>query len=95
MSIPDENADWRDIFKFSTSFNAYEYWGSFDKTAEIANKHIKEYTDEGSLSEDPIIIKTCLFFEQRRNHHQGTSPSKEGRKYIRSLIKKLRIIEGD
>jgi len=93
INIPDKNAVWNKIQKYALSFNAYEYWDGFDKTAEIANKQLKEYKEKGTLPENPIIIKTCLFFEERRNHHAGTLPSDEAMKYIKALLEKIRSIE--
>lgn len=59
---------------FALSFNGYEYGGSFERCAEIANKArlaIEENkTEELTLSE----LRNCLFFHYRASYHTGSSP---------------------
>jgi len=93
IDIPDENAEWDEILKYDLNFNAYEYWDSFEKTAEIANKQLKKYSTKGTLPVDIIKLKTCLFFEKRRYRHMGRVPSDEAMKYIKALIEKIRNID--
>jgi hypothetical protein len=80
-NIPSSKAHWRTITEFALSFDGYEYWGSFEKCAKIANSRRNRTLTE---------LRTCLFFEQRRWHHFGESPDKEAMKYIRGLIEKIR-----
>ena len=91
-NVPDKEADWLKISKYSCSFNAYEYWGSFDKVSEIANECNEKYLKNSTLPHSVKILRTCIFFEQRRFHHYGWEPSKEGMVYIRALIDKIRNI---
>lgn len=60
---------------FALSFNGYEYGGSFERCAEIANKArlaIEENkTEDLTLSE----LRTCLFFHYRAVHHAGGPPN--------------------
>jgi len=85
-NIPSPKAHWRTITKFALSFNGYEYWGSSEKCAKIANSR-----RDRTLAE----LRTCLFFEQRRWRHFGEKPDKEAMKYIRDLIEKIcKKVEG-
>ncbi len=81
-NIPSPKAQWRAITKFALSFDGYEYWGSSEKCAKIANLRRNR-----TLAE----LRTCLFFEQRRWRHFGEKPDKEAMKYIRGLIEKIRM----
>lgn len=36
-------------------------------------------------------LRTCLFFEQRRWHHFGTDPNPKAMRYIRGVIKEIRL----
>ena len=79
--IPDPDTDWGYIGEFALSFDGYEYWGSFEKCAEIANSK-----KDDSLTD----LRTCLFFEQRSWWHIGEAPSEKGMEYIRGVVEKIR-----
>jgi hypothetical protein len=79
--LPKPYARWQDVANFALTFNGYKHWGSFEKCAEVANKH-----SEGTLTD----LRTCLFFEERRWHHYGDEPDEEVMKYIHNVIEKIR-----
>jgi len=79
--IPSPDASWREIAEFALTFDGYEFWGSFEKCAEIANAK-----GQHSLTD----LRTCLFFEQRRWRHFGEDPDREAMMYIRALVEKIR-----
>lgn len=84
--IPSPDAEWDEIQEFALTFNGYEFWGSFEKCADMANARRR-----GSPSE----IRTCLFFEQRRWRHFGEDPDAEAMIYIRELVDQIRArVEG-
>lgn len=79
-------AGWEAIGDFARTFDGYEYWGSFDRCAEIANAQRGETLTE---------LRTCLFFEQRRWHHFGDYPNDDAMRYVRGIIECIRaIVEG-
>ena len=80
--IPREKAGWDEIGKLALTFDGYEYWGSFEKCAEIAN---------AQLDSTLIDLRTCLFFEQRRYRHFGSEPQGEDLEYIKSIVRKIRL----
>lgn len=55
--VPLARADWTAMMLFARTFDGYEYCGSFEAAATIANSRANN-----TLSE----LRTCLFFEQRR-----------------------------
>jgi hypothetical protein len=81
IDIPSSDAEWGEIGAFALTFNGYEYWGSFEKCAEIANaKRHDSLTD----------LRTCLFFEQRRWRHYGFEPDDAAMQEIRLLLEQIR-----
>ena len=60
--IPDPDGDLSDWVHFAHSFNGYEYAGSLEACAAIANSG-----KASSLSE----LRCALFFEARRDRHSG------------------------
>ncbi|MEK7874370.1 MAG: hypothetical protein AAB502_11015, partial [Chloroflexota bacterium] len=87
--IPPAEADEREIARFSATFDGYRRWGSGTRgCAEIANKWRTRYKQDGSLPESVAVIRTCLFFEQRRAHWLGYDY--EGLAYVRCLLDTLR-----
>ncbi len=88
--LPSPDAKWKDIQEFALSFNGYEYWGSFKRCADLANKVAKEYEQTRRLNCSLTELRTCLFFEQRRLRHFGYGPGEESMRYIHALIKEIR-----
>ena len=60
--IPDPEGNLSGWVRFAHSFNGYEYAGSFEACAAIANGG-----NASSLSE----LRCALFFEARRDRHSG------------------------
>jgi hypothetical protein len=65
--IPESRAGltWQELTPLALSFDAYKYWGSFEKCAEIASQGTS-----GSLTD----LRTKLFMMQRafrHSYHQG------------------------
>ena len=60
--IPDPDGDLSGWVRFAHSFNGYEYAGSLEACAAIANGG-----KASSLSE----LRCALFFEARRDRHSG------------------------
>jgi len=82
--IPPADASWTEILDFALTFDGYEYWGSFERCAEVANAKA-----HGSLNG----LRTCLFFEQRSWRAGDESPpAKRTLVYWRSLLKKMRSL---
>jgi hypothetical protein len=79
--IPQPDAEWRAIWAFAWTFNAYEYWGSLKACASIANDQ-----KNTTLTD----LRTCLFFEQRRWRHFGDCPQDDDAQYIRDLVQQIR-----
>jgi hypothetical protein len=88
--VPAPDAGWQEIGRFALSFNGYEWWGSFQKCAEVANLAVKTYRESGVLPESLTDLRTCLFFEQRRWRHFGFDPDEEAMRYISALLEAIR-----
>ena len=83
-NIPAPDASWTGILDFALTFDGYEYWGSFERCAEVAAARA-----HGTLTG----LRTCLFFEQRRcRNGDEMPPNKRTLKYWQSLIKRIRKI---
>jgi hypothetical protein len=79
--IPPISADFTEIGPFALTFNGYNYWGSFNRCAEIANRRKHDTLTE---------LRTCLFFEQRRWHHFDRFPDEKAMEYLKGLIEAIR-----
>lgn len=88
-NIPKDDANWMEIQEFCLSFNAYEYWGNFEKAAEVANDHYRKYKENETLSNNLEELRTVLFFEQRRHRHFGNDPDAEIIEYLKRVIKRI------
>lgn len=88
--LPSPGADWEEIMEFALRFDGYEYWGSFEKCAKIANEWSDRFARDGSLPDNLAELRTCLFFEQRRYRHFERAPEGEEMVYIRALVEAIR-----
>jgi len=88
--VPLPHAGWQEIGRFALSFNGYEWWGSFQRCAEVANLAAETYRESGGLPESLTDLRTCLFFEQRRWRHFGLDPDEEAMNYIGALVEEIR-----
>jgi len=94
-NVPNKDSDWNEISKYACSFNGYEYWGSFDEVSNIANKFNEKYIKDGTLPDSLELLRTSLFFEQRRFRHFGRDPSAKEMEYIRAILAKIRKLYKD
>lgn len=103
--IPPEDGTWSQISKFGLSFNGYEELG--DECADIANSTSAEWDATGTLPTDIRLLRSCLFFEQRRtgmgmpfdfspgDAWTGDQPGYEDWvRYIKALVDEIRVQNG-
>lgn len=94
--IPKRGAEWSEISEYCYSFRGHNYWGSIEKVAEVAKKNLDKYKASGDLPESVVILRTILFFEQRRiRHHNQYPPNtiEDDLELVRVILNKLREIE--
>ncbi len=88
--MPVSGSGWREIGRFALSFNGYEWWGSFQGCAEVAERGLEAFRATGRLPDSLAGLRTCLFFEQRRWRHFGLDPDEEAMRYISALLEGIR-----
>jgi hypothetical protein len=79
--VPAPSARWDRIQQFALTFDGYKRWGSFEKTAAIANARLSRTLTE---------LRTCLFFEQRRWRWAEERPDRNTMRYIRDILVEIR-----
>lgn len=79
--VPSPDADWETISNFAILYDGYEACGSIEACAEIA-KAQKHDTLEN--------LRICLFYEERKWRWQEEEPDERSRRYIYSLVEKIR-----
>lgn len=89
--VPSPDADYcNNIVPFALTFDAYTHLGSFDKVAEIANAASANFETNRLRPNNMDVLRTCLFFEQRRWRHFARDPSPDDLIYIRALVDAIR-----
>jgi hypothetical protein len=78
--VPRTVAKWQE---FALTFDGYKHCGGLHACARIAKKKAPKTLNE---------FRTCLFFEQRRWHHDGRGPDEDDLVYIRWLLTGIRRI---
>lgn len=94
-TVPAPDAPWADIIPFALSFDGYAAFGGFASLADVASEAHDEWFRNGSLPADLVTLRSCLFFEQRRQRHLDQAPGSfppEGEwfDYVRALVEAIR-----
>jgi hypothetical protein len=94
--IPGPEAPISEILDFALTFSAYERLNAFgtEPVATIANRARERWVETQETPTDLTILRTALFFEQRRCHW-GNSPGPEDGRYYRALVSAIRAVAGD
>ena len=88
--VPSVEATWPSIEEFALTFRGYEWAGSFEECAELANstRKIYDHSPERRLPKLTLDeLRACLHFEQRRSHHSDCEPDME---YVKALLDAIR-----
>ncbi|PTA69047.1 hypothetical protein [Deinococcus arcticus] len=85
--LPDRVEDWR---AFASTFEGYLHWNSAVRCGEIANSTRMQDMQTGTLPTDLDVLRTCLFFERRRERHSGSPPDEADLTYFRSILEAIR-----
>ncbi|MBZ9752371.1 hypothetical protein K7W42_16085 [Deinococcus sp. HMF7604] len=85
--LPTDDQEWR---VFASGFDGYTHWNSFERCADIANTTLSQYTRTGALPTDLDVLRTCLFFELRRERHSGYPPDEAGQLYAKAVQQAIR-----
>ena len=88
--LPPPEADWDVIGRFALTFNGYEYWGGFGPCGDVATNCREAFLTGDGLPESLSVLRTSLFFEQRRWRHYGYEPDEAGMIYIHALVEAIR-----
>lgn len=88
--LPASTANWETIGTFALAFNGYHRWPDSPSCGDIANDAKEHYRETGQLPQDLDVLRSCLFFEQRRWRHFGDVPEGEDLAYIKALVEAIR-----
>ena len=58
----------RALFEFAVAFDGYAWWGGVEGCGAIANAAAQRWEGTGELPKSLTVLRSCLFFEQRRVH---------------------------
>lgn len=93
VTPPGPDADWDEIQDFALSYDGY---GAFTdgpiELGPIANCIARQWRASGELPDDLHLLRSALYFEQRRYRHFGWAPEGVALDYIRALVTRIREI---
>lgn len=103
--VPASTASWSEIQWFALTYAGYTRNGGFGPLATMANATIDRWFETRELPDDPHVLRSCLFFEQRRWRHLGqgpwlkdttpiTEPVEEDRAYVEAVLDRIRELCG-
>jgi hypothetical protein len=96
IPVPDVDADLGEIFEFALTFPGYKLNGDedtgFQNCADIANAAQSGWYETKNLPESLHELRSCLFFEQRRNHQSGGTLFDFN--YLVALVHRIREVSG-
>lgn len=81
-SVPVVDAGDADLIDFALGFDAYEALGA-GTVRSIGRRSRQRFERSGSLPKNLVILRTCLFFEQRATRFTGGTLDSP---YVRALV---------
>jgi len=91
--VASQEATWPAIEEFALTFKGYDWAGSLEKCADLANSTRRTY-DHSPERRLPKLtldeLRACLYFEQRRSHHSDYVPEGEDLVYVKALLESIR-----
>lgn len=90
--IPAPDADLLEVWRFALQFDGYGVYGSNPALGEVANRASERWHRSGELPSDPVVLRSCLFFEQRRWRHLAVDPTGRSLEYVRALVESIRAV---
>lgn len=99
IPVPSTASSWSEIQRFALTYAGYTRNGGFGPLATMANAAKERWFETRELPDDLHVLRSCLFFEQRRWRHllQGsdiTEPIDEHRAFIEAVLDRIRAITG-
>lgn len=91
--IPGREETWPAIEQFALTFKGYDWAGSFEKCADLANSTRSTYDSSPDRRLPRLTLdelRACLYFEQRRCRHSDYFPEGEDMLYVRALLEGIR-----
>jgi hypothetical protein len=93
FDLPGQEETWYVIEQFALTFKGYDWAGSFEKCADLANSTRSTYDGSPERRLPRLTLdelRACLYFEQRRSHHSDYIPEGEDLLYVRALLEGIR-----
>ena len=84
-SVPTATAAATELSRFALSFDGYAAFGK--DAAEIGSEVRRRFAASGRLPVNLVVLRCCLFFEQRAAHHTGAPL---GGEYVDALLSEIR-----
>ena len=81
--VPSPDADLQEIIEFAHTMNGYDWAGSFETCADIANSPNEDSIDE---------LRAALFFFFRSMRHSGEEETEDDIRYIHRTLDRMRHI---
>ena len=99
IPVPGADANLEEILAFALTYKGYELNGDedtgFQNCADIANNAKRDWYETKNLPESLHDLRSCLFFEQRRNRHSGgTLFGSDDFNYLVGLVSRIREVSG-
>jgi hypothetical protein len=73
------------IWALIKGFDGYIAYG--EKLGDLANQTMREWHENGTLSEDSDFLLACLFYESRRSRFVYGYPAESDMPYLQALAK--------
>lgn len=88
--LPAPQAPLRIVEEFALTFNGYVRWPDSPSCGEVAKQTMGHFKQTGRFPQDLDLLRSCLFFEQRRWRHYGDLPEGDDLSYIYALVEAIR-----
>ena len=87
--VPGRDQPWDVVWSFALTFDGYGHLGS-ERCGVVANLARAGFFGDQRLPDELAILRSCLFYEQRRGRFLGDPPDDDDRLYADALLDAIR-----
>ncbi|MFE1596834.1 hypothetical protein [Nocardia sp. NPDC058705] len=93
-AVPPENSDEQAHIDFAHTCSGYGEFGGPEGLDESVRAIRSEWEEAGTLPDDVLMLRRCLFYEVRSHRHSGGYTPFNEDEFVLDLMSRIRLLSG-
>ncbi|MEV6219611.1 hypothetical protein [Nocardia sp. NPDC051833] len=91
-AVPLENSDEQAHIEFAHTCSGYGGFGGPEGLGEAVRAIRSDWDQEGTLPDDVLMLRRCLFYEVRAHRHRGGWTPFHEDEFVLDLMSRIRLL---